>query len=121
MKTRLTLPNAFVNISARLVSPYSLNINITPLATYYLVLWYTIELCFFLIFDDPYEALKYTPSLAQKTIAGPSKGMPTIRSLYLNDINFSAAILSTTNSLEKVLLSTVFCLLENQNIDAIFK
>ena len=62
-----------------------------------------------------------TPWLSQKTFAGPKRGTPIDINLSLVSTIKSLAILIATSSDPKVLYSTVFCLLLNDLINALFR
>jgi hypothetical protein len=62
--------------------------------------------------------LMTTDLLSQKTLAGPSIGMPNIHSLYRKDSNISTSMCMAINSDPKVDDSTVFCALEYQIMGA---
>jgi hypothetical protein len=55
-----------------------------------------------------------TDLLSQKTLEGPSIGMPSILSLYCKDSSISTMICKAIISDPNVEDSTVFCALENQ-------
>jgi hypothetical protein len=77
-----------------------------------------MALCFFMRVDSGMLAFFTTPRLSQKTLAGPSIGIPNICSLYRRATMSSLQIRKATNSLPNVAASTVFCRLENQMISA---
>jgi hypothetical protein len=77
-----------------------------------------MALCFFMRIDSGMLAFFTTPRLSQKTLAGPSIGIPNIHSLYSRATMSSLQIRNATNSLPNVAASTVFCRLENQIIGA---
>ncbi len=108
----------FVKISARLVRPSSFAIRIVPWAAASRTLWYAMALCFFFNVDSGLVQFATTPPLSQYMLAGPSMGMPNIRSLYRRLSTSSTAIRAAINSDPKVEVSTVFCRLENQTIGA---
>jgi hypothetical protein len=56
--------------------------------------------------------------LSQNPFVGPSIWIPIILSLYCNASLISTAIRNATNSLPKVLVSMVLCLLECHHIGA---
>ena len=67
-----------------------------------------MEQCFFFSADSGKELLFTTASLSQKTLAGPSKGMPNIRNLYRRPSTSSVAIRSAIYSEPNVDVSIVF-------------
>eukprot|EP00978_Attheya_sp_CCMP212_P018299 scaffold49916_cov20-Attheya_sp.AAC.1 len=67
------------------------------------------------------EFMTRTASLSQKTLAGPSIGMPNILSLLRSAMICSAAVFMATKSEPNVDDSTVICFFENQEIGARFK
>ena len=66
-----------------------------------------MELCFFLRVEVGTVAFVTTDLLSQKTLAGPSIGIPNMRNLYLNASNISTIIRIAMNSEPKVEDSTV--------------
>jgi hypothetical protein len=60
-------------------------------------------------------ALVMIDLLSLKIFAGPSIGMPNIRSLYLRASTISTQILMAINSAPNVDVSTVLCALEKQD------
>ena len=78
-----------------------------------------MELCFLFSVDSNLDELWTTFSLSHSTFVVPSIGTPNIRSLYLKPCTPSNNVLKAINSEEKVLDSTVFCLLLYHNIGAL--
>ena len=120
-KSLLCAGRDLVNISARLKSDFTLNGIVIPDATLSLTLWKHTELCFLVRRDSAMLAFLKTESLSQNTLALPCIGMPSILSLYLNEIICSTANLNATNSLPNVDDLTVDCFLEYQDIGALFR
>jgi hypothetical protein len=75
--------------------------------------------CFFLRVDSGREFVT-TVELSQKTAHSSVNGTPIIRSLYLNPSIISIDKRIAYNSDPYVDASTVFCLLENHKIGALF-
>ena len=100
--------NGLVNASAKFSSDLTFAILKVPAAIDSLTLWYAIALCFFLSGDVGIVALMTTELLSQKTLVGPSMGMPNILNVYLNASIISTQILIAINSEPKVDDSTVF-------------
>jgi hypothetical protein len=72
-----------------------------------------VPTCFFLSEDSGAVVFLTTPSLSQKTLVGPSKGTPIIRSLLRSPSIMSIAVRKALYSDPKVEDLTVFCHLEN--------
>ena len=83
--------------------------------------WYAIALLFFFNVDSGAVVLQTTELLSQKTYDDSFTGTPSILNLYQNPRLASVTIFKAVNSEPKVLVSTEFCLFENQFIGAMLK
>ena len=93
----------------------------TPAATCHLVEWYAMELCFLFKVVFKTEEFWTTLKLSHKTFVGESIGTPNIRNLNRKAVICSMQTHIAINLLEKVLASTVFCLLLNHIMGALLK
>ena len=80
-----------------------------------------MERCFFFSVLSVLDEFWTTELLSPKTLAGPFRGIPIIRSLNQRPWIFSEAIRIATNSDPKDEVSTVFCFFEYQSIGALLR
>ena len=88
----------------------------TIAATFHLTRLYAIELCFLFNVDSNFELLSTTLIFSFKTLVYPSIGIPKVLNLNLRLIIYSTYVFIAMKLLEKVLDSTVVCLLLYQLI-----
>ena len=80
-----------------------------------------MELCFFLSVDSGDVVLWMTDISSPHTYAGPVNGIPIILNLYLSLLMYSITVSIATNSEPNVLVPHVFCFLDIQEIEALFR